>query len=192
MTIPLRARDLGARGSRGEVAGPDPAGAVPQDAAAILAAVPGWWACLASEAGLSGSWLDVSVAVDSPPPEAALSAEPEPHIDVGTAAEALGAAYVAALSPQVRARHGRHYTPADLASHLWRHDSPRSIAHLREPRGSPDWSEIVPAALARSFFRRSANMSRRPHEPTLRLLWRRCQVSSRASTQIRTLYGWQT
>ena len=119
MTIPLRARDLGARGSRGEVAGPDPAGAVPQDAAAILAAVPGWWACLASEAGLSGSWLDVSVAVDSPPPEAALSAELEPHIGAGTAAEALGAAYVAALSPQVRARHGRHYTPADLASHLW-------------------------------------------------------------------------
>ena len=119
MTIPLRARDLGARGSRGEVAGPDPAGPVPQDAAAILAAVPGWWACLAHEAGLSGNWLDVSVAVASPPPEPALRAEPERDISIWTAAEALGAAYVGALSPQVRARHGRHYTPADLASHLW-------------------------------------------------------------------------
>lgn len=119
MTIPLRARDLGPRGSRGEVAGPDPAGPVPPDAASILAAVPGWWACLASEAGLSGSWLDVSVAVDSPLPEAALSAEPKPHIGAGTAAQTLGVAYVAALSPQVRARHGRHYTPADLAGHLW-------------------------------------------------------------------------
>jgi adenine-specific DNA-methyltransferase len=119
MTIPLGARDLGARGSRGEVAGPDPAGPVPRGAAAILAAVPGWWASLASEAGLSGSWLDVSVAVDCPPPEAAFGGELELSIGVETSAEALGAAYVAALSPQVRARHGRHYTPADLASHLW-------------------------------------------------------------------------
>lgn len=119
MTIPLHARDLGARGSRGEVAGPDPAGAVPPDAASVLAAVPGWWACLAGEAGLSGSWLDVSVAVDSQPPEVLLNAQPKPQIGGTTTAEALGAAYVAALSPQVRARHGRHYTPADLAGHLW-------------------------------------------------------------------------
>jgi adenine-specific DNA-methyltransferase len=117
--IPLRARDLGARGSRGEVAGPDPAGPVPQGAAAVLAAVPGWWASLAGEAGLSGSWLDVSVAVDSAPPEAAFSVEPEPSIDVETTAQALGAAYVAGLPHQVRARHGRHYTPTDLATHLW-------------------------------------------------------------------------
>jgi adenine-specific DNA-methyltransferase len=119
MTIPLLARDLGARGSRGQVAGPDPAGPIPRDAAAILAAVPGWWASLAGEAGLSGSWLDVSLAIDSAPPQAALSAEPEPSIGAGTDAWALGAAYVAALSPQVRARHGRHYTPANLANRLW-------------------------------------------------------------------------
>jgi adenine-specific DNA-methyltransferase len=119
MTIPLPARDLGARGSRGEVAGPDPAGPVPPAAAAVLAAVPGWWASLAGEAGLSGAWLDVSVAVGSPPPEAALTAAPEPDTGPRTTPPALGAAYVAALSPQVRARHGRHYTPADLADQLW-------------------------------------------------------------------------
>src|SRR5262249_58193482 len=33
--------------------------------------------------------------------------------------EALGAAYVAGLSAAVRARHGRHYTPVDLALELW-------------------------------------------------------------------------
>jgi len=119
MTIPLSARDLGARGSRGEVAGPDPAGPVPERAAAILAAVPGWWEALARDVGLSGRWLDVSVAVDAAPPEAALASTPDPTIDILTPGEVLGAAYVAALSPEVRARHGRHYTPPDLATHLW-------------------------------------------------------------------------
>ncbi|MEV4293026.1 Eco57I restriction-modification methylase domain-containing protein [Nonomuraea bangladeshensis] len=31
----------------------------------------------------------------------------------------VGAAYVEALSPATRARHGRHYTPPELAYHLW-------------------------------------------------------------------------
>lgn len=119
MSLPFGARDLGARGSRGEVAGPDPAGPVPEAAAAVLASVPGWWAALAGEAGLSGDWLDVSVAVASPSPAVAYGAEPEPGITVEMSGEGLGAAYAAALSPQVRARHGRHYTPPDLAGHLW-------------------------------------------------------------------------
>ena len=164
MTIPLRARDLGARGSRSEVGEPDPAGAVPQDAAAVLAAVPGWWACLASEAGLSGRWLDVSAAVDSPPPEAALSAEPEPHIGAGTAPEALGAASVAALSPQVRARHGRHYTPADLTRRraertaiMSLNGHAENVAQVKSPRGSGPWLlprrvDDAPAAAAAANF----------------------------------------
>ena len=117
LTIPLSARDLGARGSRGEVAGPDPAGPVPEEAAAILAAVPGWWEALARNAGLSGRWLDISVAIDTVPPQAALASTPDTSIDASTSAEAIGAAYVTALSPEVRARHGRHYTPPELAAH---------------------------------------------------------------------------
>ncbi|MBW5250112.1 SAM-dependent DNA methyltransferase [Streptomyces sp. P01-B04] len=31
----------------------------------------------------------------------------------------MGATYVEALSPATRSRHGRHYTPPELASHLW-------------------------------------------------------------------------
>jgi adenine-specific DNA-methyltransferase len=118
MTSPLSARDLGARGSRGEVAGSDPAGAVSPEAAAVLASVPDWWAALATEAGLSGDWLDISVAIASPPPAVVYDAQPEPEF-TKLSPEALGAAYVEALSPQVRARHGRHYTPQDLADNLW-------------------------------------------------------------------------
>jgi adenine-specific DNA-methyltransferase len=119
MTIQLGARDLGARGSRGEVAGPDPAGPVTAAAAGVLAAVPGWWAALAREAGLDDEWLDVSVAVDSAPPAAIHEVPPAPGLDADTSPEALGAVYAAALSPAVRNRHGRHYTPPDLARHLW-------------------------------------------------------------------------
>jgi adenine-specific DNA-methyltransferase len=119
MTVPVSARDLGARGSRGEVAGPDPAGPVPPRAAAVLATVPTWWEALARDAGLSGQWLDVSVAVSSTPPEAAFTGSPDESIDARTPGEVLGASYVAGLAPEVRARHGRHYTPSDLASQLW-------------------------------------------------------------------------
>ncbi len=116
----LPARDLGARGSRAKVGGPDPAGPVPARAAAVLAAVPTWWEGRAREAGLSGRWLDLSFAIDSPTPGQALSVAPEASISPQTSAEVLGAAYAKALPPEVRARHGRHYTPSSLADHLWR------------------------------------------------------------------------
>lgn len=119
VTTPLVARDLGARGSRGSVAGPDPAGPVTPNAASVLAAAVGWWRERAREAGLSGRWLDVAEAVDSPVPLAALDSEPAGEITGAWTAESLGSAYVAALSADVRARHGRHYTPPDLATHLW-------------------------------------------------------------------------
>ncbi len=38
------ARDMGARGSRGEVGNADPAGALPPASLAVLSAVPEWWA----------------------------------------------------------------------------------------------------------------------------------------------------
>lgn len=135
MTTPLVARDLGARGSRGSVAGPDPAGPVTPTAAAVLAAAATWWHDRAREAGLRGPWLDVANAVESPVPLAALDAEPTPGVTGAWTAEDLGHAYVVALSADVRARHGRHYTPPDLAAHLWRMtrdalDLPRTASRL--------------------------------------------------------------
>ncbi|WP_188037077.1 Eco57I restriction-modification methylase domain-containing protein [Actinotalea sp. JY-7885] len=114
---PTLARDLGARGSRSALAGADPTVGVSSAAAAILAAVPAWWAHRARSAGLDGDWLDVSWAV-----EAAVPAVQQATPLVGFAAlsgSALGRAYVEALDPAVRARHGRHYTPDDLAGRLW-------------------------------------------------------------------------
>lgn len=119
MTVPLNARDLGSRGSRGDVADPDPAGPPPGKAAAVLAAVPAWWEARAREAGLSGRWLDVKRAIAAPPPEAIDLAEPDASVTSALSGEDLGVRYVTALSPAVRARHGRHYTPPELAEHLW-------------------------------------------------------------------------
>jgi adenine-specific DNA-methyltransferase len=114
----LVARDLGARGSRAEIGQGDPAVALPPAAAAVVAAVPAWWEACARSAGLRGRWLDVSRAVDAPPP--ARIGQPTTNAQWRSwSATELGAAYVAALTPEVRARHGRHYTPSNLAEHLW-------------------------------------------------------------------------
>jgi adenine-specific DNA-methyltransferase len=114
------ARDLGARGSRGEVGSDDPAGALPPAALAVLSAVPEWWAARAIEAGLDGAWLDVtaSVRAESPmlPPAGLHGA---PATDTSLTGAELGGAYVSSLSSAVRARHGRHYTPPELAEQLW-------------------------------------------------------------------------
>jgi adenine-specific DNA-methyltransferase len=115
------ARDLGARGSRGEVASADPAGDLPAQAAAVLAAIPAWWEARAREVGLTGLWLDVTSAVLAPPPAVAIDGSVLPSTLVPTSATGaeVGTAYVTSLSSAVRARHGRHYTPPDLAAHLW-------------------------------------------------------------------------
>ena len=42
----------------------------------------------------------------------------------GATAYEVGGRYVAALGREVRARHGRHYTPAELAENLWSPDGP--------------------------------------------------------------------
>jgi len=112
----LLARSLGARGSRAPVGHDDPAGDPGEDARAVLAAIPAWWEVAAQTAGLSGRWLDVEAAIDGLDPASAHAAPAE--VDELTGWE-VGALYVAALSPGDRSRHGRHYTPVDLAERLW-------------------------------------------------------------------------
>jgi len=64
-------------------------------------------------------WLDVTAAVDAAPPDGLLDGPADAHITSALDGHALGRAYVEALDPEVRARHGRHYTPADLAARVW-------------------------------------------------------------------------
>lgn len=72
------------------------------------------------EAGLDGQWLDVHAAVAVEPPLMLGSDHPPLEPSWGPLIpEEIGAAYVSALDPGVRARHGRHYTPAELAVQLW-------------------------------------------------------------------------
>ena len=112
-------RPLGSRGSRGKVDEGGPAELTPT-ATAVLAAVPAWWKAQASAAGLDGRWLDVEQAVRALPP-VELPLDPPLGGSWGSLTpEHVGAAYVEALSPATRARHGRHYTPRELASHLWK------------------------------------------------------------------------
>lgn len=108
---------------------------LPTAAAAVLAAVPRWWTARAAAAGLSGRWLDVAYAVDVPTPVlpgVSASTVVEEH----TSGEQLGGVYVSALTPQVRARHGRHYTPDDLAARLWAMTR-RALGHTATPRRLP-------------------------------------------------------
>ncbi len=110
------ARILGARGSRAPIAHDDPAGDPGAAARAILAGLPDWWAHAAEVAGLSGRWLlpEESIEGLAPAPASEVSADL-----VGVPGSDIGAQYVAALSAETRSRHGRHYTPTDLAAELW-------------------------------------------------------------------------
>ncbi len=113
------ARDLGPRGSRAEVASSDPASRLPFDALRLVAAVPGWWQVRAAAVGLDSAWQSVEHALGQALPVSIEQVDPDPHVTGSSTAEDLGNAYVAALSPGVRARHGRHYTPPTLAAELW-------------------------------------------------------------------------
>lgn len=119
ITMGVAARDLGPRGSRSPLSGSDPTAALPRETLQVLAAVPGWWSARAHAAGLAGKWLDVSHAVAAPPPRCLRDVAPAEGISLATNAHDLGEAYVRSLSPQLRARHGRHYTPTALAGELW-------------------------------------------------------------------------
>ncbi len=83
----------------------------------VLTSLRSWWAHRAAAAGLSDMWLDPRHAVDGAPPSfGEASSPPDLHDRSG---HELGQAYVQTLSPSSRAQHGQHYTPADLADHLW-------------------------------------------------------------------------
>jgi adenine-specific DNA-methyltransferase len=132
MSSPLAVRELGARGSKVSVSDAGDAADLPGPAVAVLATVPQWWRARAEAVGLSGRWLDVAQAVAVAPPVLP-DAESFDLAEIGTAGEALGRAYVSALSPQVRARHGRHYTPTGLAEQLWAMTR-RALGHGAAPR----------------------------------------------------------
>ncbi|RKE07884.1 adenine-specific DNA-methyltransferase [Catellatospora citrea] len=116
--VPAPARPLGSRGSRSDVADPA-ASELTSDARGVLARIPSWWRGQALAAGLDGRWLDVEQALAAEPP-VALAPTPEDPEWSALSAEQVGAAYVESLSASTRSRHGRHYTPALLAAHLWK------------------------------------------------------------------------
>ena len=130
---PMHARELGPRGSRREVSSADPAAELTPTATAVIAAIPAWWRARAHKYGLEGKWLDVSRAIDSLPP-APLPSDPPLEEKWGPlTAEEIGQAYVSALTPATRARHGRHYTPSHLADQLWQMTR-TALGHSREPQ----------------------------------------------------------
>ena len=85
--------------------------------AEVLTSVRAWWAHRAARAGLSGPWLDPQHAIAATEPAfVEVSGAPDLHDRSG---HELGQAYVQTVSPASRVQHGQHYTPADLADHLW-------------------------------------------------------------------------
>lgn len=112
----LFARSLGARGSRAPVGHDDPAGDPGDIARTLLAGVPQWWESMARAAGLNGRWLLPDAAIEGLAPAPTVD---EPADLRGLTGYDIGAQYVASLAANVRSRHGRHYTPAALAEHLW-------------------------------------------------------------------------
>lgn len=126
--VPL-ARELGPRGSRDPLGDGDPAGAPTGEALAVLAALPSWWERRAHACGLSGRWLDVYAAVDARPPAHELVPNVSEPLLTASPAE-LGSAYASSLTPAVRARHGRYYTPWALSDHLWTMTR-RGLGHAR-------------------------------------------------------------
>lgn len=129
------ARPLGSRGSRGAVADSDPAELTPT-ATAVLAAIPAWWRAQATAVGLTGRWLEIETALQAAPPLEVPSDPPLGGSWGSLTPEQVGAAYVEALSSATRARHGRHYTPPELASHLW--------GLARTSLGLPPYKQVLP------------------------------------------------
>lgn len=112
----VAAPQLGARGSRRPVGHDDPAGDPGQRARDVLAGVALWWESAARRAGLTGQWLRIDQAIEGLAPA---PGSEHPADLIGLTGAEIGERYVAALDHGTRSRHGRHYTPADLAGHLW-------------------------------------------------------------------------
>ncbi|WJY64680.1 Eco57I restriction-modification methylase (plasmid) [Corynebacterium atrinae] len=127
VSVDSSVRPLGSRGSRRVVSSAESAADLSPTASAVLAALPAWWSARAERAGLSGAWLDVTYAVEAEPPFS-MTSLPQLEDEWGPlSGEEVGEAYVGALSSAIRSRHGRHYTPQELSSHLW--------AQVRRARG---------------------------------------------------------
>ncbi len=128
------ARELGARGSRDPISDADPAGPLTPAVVDVLAALPAWWERRAHASGLTGRWLDLTEALGAVPLAGVGGYSTSAETLETLTGDKLGRAYVAALGPGVRARHGRHYTPFDLADHLWKMMR-RALGHARGKSG---------------------------------------------------------
>lgn len=131
-------RPLGSRGSRSEVVESGPA-ELTATATAVLTAIPAWWRAQASAAGLAGQWLDIEYAIEARAPVDLPLDPPLGDSWSSLSPEQVGATYVEALSPATRSRHGRHYTPPELASHLW------ELA--RKSLGMPPRKQVLPGVV---------------------------------------------
>ncbi|AEF42733.1 Eco57I restriction-modification methylase domain-containing protein [Hoyosella subflava] len=118
MNDAIRLRPLGARGSRSDISASEVD--LAPTALAVLAAIPSWWESRARAAHLQGAWLDVRSALEAQPPVELPAAQTPTETPWTTLlAEEIGMAYVDSLAASTRARHGRHYTPRELATKLW-------------------------------------------------------------------------
>jgi adenine-specific DNA-methyltransferase len=81
-----------------------------------LAIVEPWWRIRVERAGLPEQWSHLDGALEVRPPSDLPSASLSSH---PYSAFELGETYVNSLDPESRRENGRHYTPADLAEHLW-------------------------------------------------------------------------
>ncbi|MFT3663244.1 MAG: hypothetical protein QM809_18330 [Gordonia sp. (in: high G+C Gram-positive bacteria)] len=113
---------------------------LPIEALRVLATAPKWWARRACAVGLSGRATDALESVAAPLPED-IDIEDVPIREdlLDASPEQLADAYVTGLAPTVRAKHGRHYTPALLAQELWANV-------LKTAGGYPDGLVLDPAA----------------------------------------------
>lgn len=110
------------------------------EALRVLVTAPLWWSRRAAEAGLSGQWASLSTAVAAVAPFDLCGLDVDPRPDLLDATpEAIGEAYVVALSADVRSRHGRHYTPPLLAKEMWQQT-------VSTAGGYPDGLVFDPAA----------------------------------------------
>lgn len=113
---------------------------LPMEALRVLATAPKWWAQRAVAAGLSSRSADASASVAATLPEGIdIEGAPIREDLLEASPERLADAYVTALTPAVRAKHGRHYTPPLLAQELWANV-------LKTAGGYPDGLVFDPAA----------------------------------------------
>lgn len=116
----VTARDLGARGSRSQVGSAEPRGTPVERGAGGVGGRAVVVGTAGDAVGLTGRWSNVHTGLELPPCPGADGVAVAPPVGVERwEPHMLGAAYVSALDPGVRSRHGRHYTPDTLATELW-------------------------------------------------------------------------